>query len=117
MTRADINTLVASFGLPYSYYQFPDGTSQETPFVVFFYTQNGDLYADQSNYQEIVTLNIELYTTDQMSSADLDIMSTIETALNNAGLTYYKEQSHIDSERMWQTAYEMDVVITQPITT
>lgn len=113
MTYAEINAMVDSIGLPYSYYQFPEGTEQTPPFVVFFYSRNDDLYADQTNYQKIVTLNIELYTADEMSTADLGYMDTIEGILNNAGLTYYKEQNHIDSEKMWQTAYEMEVIINE----
>ena len=42
---------------------------------------------------------------------------SIEDILNNNGLTYYKEENYIDSEKMWQTAYECDVVIQNIVTT
>lgn len=100
--------MVDSIGLPYAYYQFDEDTAQAPPFVVFFFSTSNDLYADQTNYQRIDSLSIEFYS----SEVDFDTEETIETILNDAGLTFYKEQSFIESERMWQTAYDMEIVLT-----
>lgn len=100
--------MVDSIGLPYAYYQFDEDTAQAPPFVVFFFSTSNDLYADQTNYQRIDSLSIEFYS----SEVDFDTEETIETILNDAGLTFYKEQSFIESERIWQTAYDMEIVLT-----
>ena len=100
--------MVDSIGLPYAYYQFDEDTAQAPPFVVFFFSSSNDLHADQTNYQRIENLSIEFYS----SEVDFDTEEAIETILNDAGLTFYKEQSFIESERMWQTAYDMDVLLT-----
>lgn len=107
MTYKEVATMVNSIGLPYAYYQFPEGTGQAPPFVVYFYSQTNDLYADETNYQRIVTLNIELYTAEK----DFSMESTVEDILKNNNLTYYKEENYIDSEKIWQIAYEMEVLI------
>jgi len=107
MTHEEIATMVSSIGLPFAYYQFPEGTGQAPPFVVFFFTNTDDLYADDKNYQRIATLNIELYT----SEKDFDKEASVETILTNNGLTYYKEENYIDSEKMYQIAYETEVII------
>lgn len=107
MTYKQIASMVSSIGLPYAYYQFPEGTAQAPPFVVFFYADTDDVFADDTNYQRIATLNIELYT----SEKDFATESTIEQILTNNNLTYYKEENYIDSEQMWQIAYEMEVII------
>jgi len=107
MTYEQIASMVESIGLPYAYYQFPEGTGQAPPFVCFFYASTDDVYADDSNYQRIVVLNIELYT----SEKDFELESQVEEILKNNGLTYSKEESYIDSESMWQIAYEMEVII------
>ena len=107
MTYEEINTMVASIGLPYAYYQFPEGTAQNPPFVCFFYTNTDDLFADDENYQRIPTLNIELYT----SEKDFEQEAALEAILKNNGLTYYKEENYISNESMWQIAYEMEVII------
>lgn len=108
MTRKEVAQMVDSIGLPYAYYQFDEDTAQAPPFVVFFFSSSNDLYADQTNYQRIENLSIEFYS----SEVDFDTEEAIETILNDAGLTFYKEQSFIESERMWQTAYDMDVLLT-----
>ena len=107
MTYQEINKMIESFGLPYAYYQFPEGTKQATPFVVFYFVNSDDLYAENSNYQRIEVLNIELYT----SEKDFDIEGVIEEFLSDNGLSYYKEENYINSEKMWQIAYEMEVMI------
>lgn len=107
MTYKEVASMVESFGLPYAYYQFPEGTAQPTPFVVFFFRNSTDLYAENSNYQHKEVLNIELYT----SEKDFDIEGVIEEFINDHGLTYYKEENYLNSEMMWQTAYEMEVII------
>lgn len=107
MTYKEIAAMIESIDLPYAYYQFPEGTGQEPPFVVFFYSNIDDLYADESNYQRIVTLNIELYTREK----DFEKEATVEGILQNSGLSYYKEENYIDSEKMYQIAYEMEVII------
>jgi len=107
MTYKEIATMVSSIGLPYAYYQFPEGTGQAPPFVVFFYSNIDDLYADDSNFQRIAQLNIELYTREK----DFEKEATVEGILQNSGLSYYKEENYIDSEKMYQIAYEMEVII------
>lgn len=108
MTRKEVAQMVDSIGLPYAYYQFDEDTAQAPPFVVFFFSTSNDLYADQTNYQRIDSLSIEFYS----SEVDFDTEEAIETILNDAGLTFYKEQSFIESERIWQTAYDMEIVLT-----
>lgn len=107
MTYKEVATMVNSIGVPFAYHHFPEGTGQAPPFVVFFYSQTDDQYADDENYQRIVTLNIELYTKEK----DFTKEALVEQKISAAGLSYYKEENYIDSELMWQIAYEMEVVI------
>ena len=113
MTRIEVADMIKSIGLPYAYYQFPEGTAQKLPYVVFFFSSSDDLYADQMNYKKISTLNIELYT----DNKDFTLDAKIEQILNDNGLTYYKEENRIDSEKMWQTAYETEILIEDIVTT
>lgn len=107
MTLQQVNLMVESMGLPYSYYEFPEGTAQAPPFICFFYGPSDDLYADNSNYQGIRQLNIELYTRNK----EFALEKTIEDTLSLNGLTFYREESFIDTEKIWQIAYEMEVTI------
>ena len=107
MTYKDIASMIESIGLEYSYYQFPEGTNQAPPYVVFFYSHTDDLYADEKNYQRIVTLNIELYTAEK----DFESEAAVEAVLAENNLAYYKEENYIDSEKLFQIAYESEVLI------
>lgn len=109
MTYKEVAEVVKSIGLPFAYYQFPEGTEMAPPFVCYFYTNTDDVYADDSNYQRIPVLNIELYTAEK----DFDQEAALEKVLKDNGFSYYKEENYIDSEKMWQIAYEMEVIINE----
>lgn len=109
MTLKEVNEMIKSIGIDYTYYQFPKDTEHEPPYICFFYTNSNDVYADQSNYQKIRGLSIELYT----AQKDFDLEDLVEEVLSSYDLTYYKEESYIDSELMWQISYDMDIVIKE----
>ena len=108
MTYQQIATMVASIGVPYAYYQFPEGTAVAPPFVCFYFEGSDDLYADDKNYQKIRPLTIELYT----DNKDFSLEATVEGILASNGLTYARNESWIDSERMNMVAYTADIIIT-----
>lgn len=108
MTYQEVATMVASIGVPYAYYQFPEGTAQAPPFVCFYFEGSDDLYADDKNYQKIRPLTIELYT----DNKDFSLEATVEGILASNGLTYARNESWIDSERMNMVAYTADIIIT-----
>lgn len=101
MTTQEVNTLVESFGLPYAYYQFADGTGQEPPFICFFYGDRSDEVADDSNYVKFATLYIELYTDEK----DFALETIIESKLTEADIVYEMSEDYIDAERMHITVY------------
>lgn len=107
MTYKEVAQMVKSIGYPYSYYQFTKDTAKKPPFICYFYTNTDDLMADNANYQRIVTLNIELYTRDK----DFEAETLVENALADNELSYYKEENYIDSEQVYQIAYETEVLI------
>ena len=109
MTYAEVSTMINSIGLPFAYYQFPEGTDQACPFICFFFEGSNDLAADNTNYQRIRPLSIELYT----DNKDFELEQTVETALNNAGLVYAREESYLNNERMYMVTFTTDIVITE----
>lgn len=109
MTYKDVSDIIAAIGLPYAYYEFPDKTEQEPPFICFFYPESDDMMADNQNYVGIRRLYVELYT----SEKDFAKEALVEAALTGAGLSYHKTENRIDSERMWQILYETEVIINE----
>ena len=109
MTYKEIATMIESIGLPYAYYQFPNGTDQACPFICFFLDSSNDFAADNTNYQKIRSLNIELYT----DNKDFTLEQTVEDILSGSGLVYYREETYLDSERMFMVSYETEILITE----
>lgn len=109
MTYKQVADLVAGIGVPYAYYQFPEGTGQDCPFICFYFTESNDLAADNTNYLRIRQLVVELYT----DNKDFALESAVEAALNQGGLVYSRLESYIDSERMYMVAFTTEVIITE----
>lgn len=109
MTYKEVAKMVKSMGLPFAYRQFTEDTAQAPPFICYFYSISDDMMADDSNYVGIPQLNIELYTAEK----DFEQEAVVEEILKENGFTYYKEEAFIDSEKMYQIAYEMEVVINE----
>lgn len=107
MTFQQIASMIESIGLPFTYYSFPIGEVPALPYVVFYYPQNNDFKADNSNYQKIVRLNVELYT----KSKDFSTEAQVEGVLNANGLVFARSETYLSTERMYEVLYEMDVVV------
>ncbi len=107
MTREEVYAMVQSIGLPCEYFEFPDGTAQAPPFVVWFFATDTDVKADNSNYCDKEVLSVELYT----KNRDFDTEKAVEAVLTAHGFSYSKEPNFIESERIWQIAYESEVII------
>lgn len=107
MTTQEVAAMVAEIGVPTAYYQFPEGTGQATPFVCFFYSGDNDMLADNSNYQKIEHLIIELYT----DNKDFELEQAVESVLTSHGMVWTRAEEWIDTERMLEVVYEMDVIL------
>lgn len=107
MTREEVYAMIESIGLPCAYYEFPEDTQQVPPFVVWFFATDTDVKADNSNYCDKEVLAIELYT----KIRDFEQEKAVEDVLASYGFCYSKEPNFIDSEKIWQIAYESEVII------
>lgn len=108
MTYQEAKRMCEGIGIPAAYYQFPQGTGQQPPFLCWYFTGSDDLQADNRNYQRIRSLRMELYT----DTKDFALEEEIEGTLDALELPYDKDESYIDSERMHMTVYDMDLIIT-----
>lgn len=107
MKTSDVANMVASVGLPYAYYQFPEKTGQQPPFICFYYPQDNDFLADNENYTKINALTIELYT----DNKNFALEARIEEVLKANGLVFSWFETFIESERMHLTTYNTEVII------
>lgn len=106
MTYKEVYEMIGSVGYPAAYRSFD--TEQSCPFICYYYSNSNDIVADNSNYQKIDHLIIELYT----DTKDFDAEAEMETALAAYEMVWTKDETDVPSERMYEVIYEMDVVIT-----
>lgn len=107
MRYKEVTNIIRDIGLPSAYRSFPKEIAKSPPYIVYYYTGNNDLYADNINYQTIVNLRIELYTREK----EFEIEKHVESALTGAELTYDKDEIYIDDEEMYEIVYESEVII------
>lgn len=109
MTYKEVSTMISSIGIPYAYNQFDNDTPQSPPFVCFLFDRDDDFIADGINYQSIRHLSVELYT----DTKDFELEQTVEDVLNAHQLVYSRQETYLESERMYMITFDSDVVITK----
>ena len=109
MTYKQVAEMVGSIGVPYAYYQFPNNTGIAPPFVCFYFNSSNDFAADNTNYQRIRQLSLELYT----DNKDFTLEQTVENILNQNGLVYSREETYLDSEKMYMVTFMTEIIITE----
>lgn len=105
MTLIEIAKMVESIGLSWRYSHF--SRTPNPPYVVYYFPTENDVFADDSNYVNRRQLFIELYT----QAKDQTNESLVESVLRQNGLTWYKQTDFLNDEKLFQTTYEMEVII------
>ncbi len=105
MTHGEVVAMVAGMGLPYANHHFAEGESPDPPFIVFLYPEADNFAADGIVYFKMNRLHIELYT--DLKQPDLE--ETIEAVLLKHGIFYGKTETWIESEKLYEVLYGMEV--------
>ena len=106
MTISEVKTMVESIGYSATYYEF-QGAAPSKPFIVWYFPQSADFYADGQNYQKIEQLNIELYTYTKNFEAE----AAVESVLKSNGLAWTREEQMIDQESGYEVLYITEVLL------
>lgn len=107
MTQQEVYQMMKEVEVPAAYHHFEEGQSPDPPFIVYLYPRSDNFSADGIAYQEISKLDIELYT----DRKDPEMESRIETVLKKHELFYEKTENYLDTEKMYEVLYEMEVLI------
>ena len=105
MTLTEIETMLSALELPWRYSHF--SKTPEPPYIAYYFPSENDVMADNSNYANKRQMFVELFT----KTKDFDTEAEVESALKGAGLTWYKQTDFLNDEKLFQTTYEMEVII------
>lgn len=97
----EIEKLLRQTGFPVAYSHFKD--KQPVPFITYTVTGSDNFDADNKVYFSVDSISIELYTDRKDPAAE----KKVETAL--ASLCWERTEIYIDSEKLYQITYEIEV--------
>lgn len=104
-TLNEIKTILSAADLPIAYHHFAEGESPDPPFIIYLSPGSHNFSADGKVYQKIDQLDIELYT----EKKDPGVEQLLESILDSSGFFYDKEETYIDSEKLYEVLYETEV--------
>ena len=106
MTQLELTAILEKTGLPFVYHHWAENSAPPLPFLVYYFPQRQDFFADNCNYQKIAMLDIELYT----DTKDFSAEQRVENVLAAHGISYTRSETYIESEQMYETLYEMEIL-------
>lgn len=108
MTYKDIYDILVTTGLPvtYEFWESPDSIPP-LPYIVFTYPSNNDFKADNTNYAEIVRLEVGLYT----KRKNFTVERGVEAVLNSKLGPFFKTCEYVSADHMHETLYTLEVAI------
>ena len=105
MTLTEIAKMIQDIGLSWRYSHFSQ--TPAPPYVVYYFPAENDVHADNCNYANKRQLFVELYT----KTKDATSEGLVEAQLKLYGLSWYKQTDFLNDEKLFQTTYEMEVLI------
>ena len=105
MSHDEVLKMMEEMGIPFAYDHFVEGEAPEPPFLVFLYPKAVNFAADGIAYFKVNQLDIELYT----DLKQPEVEERIEAVLLKYGIFYGKREVWIESERLYEVLYEMEV--------
>ena len=105
MSYENINEMMLEMGMPFAYHHFAEGESPKPPFLIYLSPGENTFGADNLMYHSFKKLDIELYTDEKSPETE----ERVEEVLLRHNIYYTKTEVWIESERLYEVLYEMEV--------
>ena len=105
MTLEELAGMLEKTGFPFAYDHFAEGESTDPPFICYLLPGSDNFAADGRVYFRISEVRIELYTDRKDPGAE----TLVETVLDDAGIFYNKSEAWIQSEKLYEVLYSMEL--------
>lgn len=105
MTQKEIEAMLDEMGIEYRHHHFEEDEAIAPPFLVYLIPDSDNFAADGKSYFKVDVLNLELYT----DYRDFNLEEQIEAVLEKNEIFWEKENIYIESEKMYETIYTMEV--------
>lgn len=105
MTDGELLNVLKSSGIKFVYSHWPENVDPSPPYGVYLLTEETVFYADGEMYFRSAKYQVELYTSKKTPRVE----KTLENAMEKAGIVFAKSETYIDSEKLFETLYEIEV--------
>jgi len=105
MTLPELKKKLESLDLPIAYRQWAVGQEPELPYLIYYADEDIGFFADDEVYSERYAVTIEVYS----QAKDLSLEEKVKKLLNNNELPYTTYESFLESENMYEKAYEITI--------
>jgi len=109
MTLEGLYQSLKAIGYPvfYSHPTVNDHNPPPTPpYLTYLFSYSNDIIADNVNYIDVSQMQIELYT----KIKDPSVENNVQDKLKELELPYYKHETYLDSENLFQIIYEIQLI-------
>lgn len=103
MTQNELYNLLKSTGLPVAYHHFDEPPN--LPYIIYLFTYSSNFAADGKIYKRFDNYQVELYS----EKKDLESEQLIENLFDENDIYYDKSETYIESEKMYQVIYEIQI--------
>ena len=98
--------MLKSSKIPFAYREWPEELGPPSlPWGVYLQVRDHPFGADGIVYANATGYHVELYT----ERKEPETEAKLETAFSRAGIYYQKSELYIDSERLYEILYEIEV--------
>jgi hypothetical protein len=108
VTQAELHAALKTLGMPVAYGEFidtPENPAPSPPFITYQFAYSGDLMADNKNAVELSNFQVELYTVKKDPAKE----ALVQGKLKELCLPYLKVETWLESEKMRQVIYEIQL--------
>ena len=105
MTLQEVAALLRGMGIPLAYHHFAEGEAPDPAFLLALSPGSDNFAADGIAYFKVMQVDIELYTDEKSPETE----AQLEALLDGAGLFYDKTETYIESEKLYEVLYELEV--------
>lgn len=97
--------MIEETNIPFAYDHFAEGESPDPPFCIFLIPGSDNFHADDSVYEKLSVLVVELYT----DKKDPLLEEIVEDVFTRHEMIWTRSEVWIDSEKLYEVRYEMTV--------
>ena len=104
ITEKQLYEILCRTGLSVVYRAWQEGSAPALPWMVYYDGSSRNFAADGKVYIRRQKYIIELYT----EQKDPDTERLVEAALDGVGIFWNKDETYVESERMFKITYEIE---------